>query len=694
MKLRNKIVALVLTVASAFGLAVANKNVTKVEAAGSYTQVTSTDELSAGDVILFANKTNNAVAGALSTTSTKYLTKVDVTIDDTTITVADEAVLEFTVEVNPDNAAQYAFKTDSGYLAWSSGNSAAFNTSAYYWTLSFGTDDVSITSVATTARRLRYNSANPRFACYTSAQAAVQIYKVGAAVELTDAEKVAQAANSLEIASELMYNTMLPTTGRHDSTVTWASNNAAIVVDANGSATVTRGTEDVTVTLTATITLNAETTTKDYTVVVKAVNANEPVVGTEYKLMLTQGTLGTDLYFAGTMSGYYFATTETYNEGANIVLEVAPYDGYYMSMTDSTGTKKYINITVSGSYNNVTIDDTASSAWAYNSTYDTLTTVANGTTFFLGAYGSYSTISASNITFLATSTTNYPTHLVEAGATVAEQIAALETMAQFGVDYTCVKGIQTTATLTFDDAAKRTTSTTEEQVWTENGITLTYTKNNYSNNLAEYANPLRVYKGTKVVISSETTFSQITINTPSSSHAFPEGHTIAGATVSVTSTVTTITLDTPATSFDLGEMPNQVRISSLEVLSGTPDSYTDFTNAKMRFVGIIPADLATEVASAGVTLTMGTTTKNYDATLVGETDADKSFAVVLSEIPAEQYATEITATAYVVLTDGTTVNLQSKTYSIDTIVQYYLDNAANLNLNAVDIAILTAFQNA
>jgi len=56
------------------------------------------------------------------------------------------------------------------------------------------------------------------------------------------------------------------------------------------------------------------------------------------------------------------------------------------------------------------------------------------------------------------------------------------------------------ATITFDDLSKMTSSSTTQQVWEENSIVVTYDKNTYNNNLAEYANPVRFYAGTKVTI--------------------------------------------------------------------------------------------------------------------------------------------------------------------------------------------------
>ena len=78
-----------------------------------------------------------------------------------------------------------------------------------------------------------------------------------------------------------------------------------------------------------------------------------------------------------------------------------------------------------------------------------------------------------------------------------------------------------TATLTFDNESKRTVSTTSQQVWVENGITFTYDKASYTNNLAEYHNPMRCYKGTSVTIAiaEDYKISKIEFDCNSSSYA-------------------------------------------------------------------------------------------------------------------------------------------------------------------------------
>ena len=76
-----------------------------------------------------------------------------------------------------------------------------------------------------------------------------------------------------------------------------------------------------------------------------------------------------------------------------------------------------------------------------------------------------------------------------------------------------------TATLTFDDKAKRTSFSTEKQVWEENGITFTNNKNFSQNNIADYANPIRLYAGSDIVVEVNGVISEIEFDCNTSAYA-------------------------------------------------------------------------------------------------------------------------------------------------------------------------------
>jgi hypothetical protein len=60
---------------------------------------------------------------------------------------------------------------------------------------------------------------------------------------------------------------------------------------------------------------------------------------------------------------------------------------------------------------------------------------------------------------------------------------------------------ETVVTITFDDTSKRTVATTQQQVWEENGITVTNDKAGASSDVnLKYYNPVRFYKNSTVTV--------------------------------------------------------------------------------------------------------------------------------------------------------------------------------------------------
>ena len=138
---------------------------------------------------------------------------------------------------------------------------------------------------------------------------------------------------------------------------------------------------------------------------------SEIQAGVPYKWGIEQENKGVTLYFAGTMSGYYGATTENINDGVDVVLE-ATDGGYYISFTNPSGAKKYINAVVSGTHKNFTIADSPVTVYEYDSEYNTLTMDVEGTKCYMGTWGDYNTFSISTFDKIGTS---FPSHFYTVG---------------------------------------------------------------------------------------------------------------------------------------------------------------------------------------------------------------------------------------------------------------------------------------
>ena len=217
-------------------------------AENTYEKVTATSQLTAGEKYLIVYEgTNSAACGALSTTSTKYGLSIGVTISSSTITINEEAVVAF--ELGGSSGA-WTFKNGSNYLTWSSGNSLNQKNTATSnnekWTIAISDGVTTITNNATsgeTTRYLKYNSSSgqQRFACYTSGQQNISLYKKQASTKTATTVTI----NGTPSTEVYMGDAVTSPTGATvkagettvGTTVTWSSSNtnAATINSSTGA---------------------------------------------------------------------------------------------------------------------------------------------------------------------------------------------------------------------------------------------------------------------------------------------------------------------------------------------------------------------------------------------------------------------------------------------------------------------------
>lgn len=183
-----------------------------------------------------------------------------------------------------------------------------------------------------------------------------------------------------------------------DATLTWTVKAGGATVDGY-KLTCPENTADTAkdVTLTVTADLNGKTASKDITVKVSKVQATE--TGT-FKMSVVQGNLANTpkYYFKGTINSSNFGETSTeISQAADVVVESAP-GGYYLKVG-----AKYLELNAS---HRMTLVDTATSAWVYNTEYSVLTWYVAGDNamYYLGTYSEFTTISASKISYLDSDT--------------------------------------------------------------------------------------------------------------------------------------------------------------------------------------------------------------------------------------------------------------------------------------------------
>ncbi len=149
-----------------------------------------------------------------------------------------------------------------------------------------------------------------------------------------------------------------------------------------------------------------------------------PETGKPYKFGMFQGNLGQSLYITGNTANkdYYLETTEDGAAAIDVYLEAAE-GGYYVYFTKD-GAKTYIDIYQSGDYVNIRLVAEPAAVFVWNTEYKTLTTKVGEDDYYMGTYKEYNTLSASKLSYAATS---FPANLYagkSASATAVETPAA------------------------------------------------------------------------------------------------------------------------------------------------------------------------------------------------------------------------------------------------------------------------------
>ena len=139
---------------------------------GDYEKATS---VSVGDKILLVYETGKYELGGISSTSTKYGL-------GESYSSAPAGVYPLDV-VNGYSSGTVSLKNGSNYLTWTSGNSLNVTTTQSdnsSWTITISNGNATIANKADSTRTIRWNntSGQYRFACYTSGQQAIQVYKL------------------------------------------------------------------------------------------------------------------------------------------------------------------------------------------------------------------------------------------------------------------------------------------------------------------------------------------------------------------------------------------------------------------------------------------------------------------------------------------------------------------------------------
>ncbi len=140
------------------------------------------------------------------------------------------------------------------------------------------------------------------------------------------------------------------------------------------------------------------------------------------------------------------------------------------------------------------------------------------------------------------------------------------------------------AAISFSDKADRTVFNDEQQVWQQNGITVTNDKADSTNKMGDFAKPVRLYKNSKLTIAYPG-MTQIDIYCNSASYATACLASIDTSDANVSAVandkIVTITLSTAVDSFVISAMSAQVRVDSITVQTAAV-SACQHTNTEVK----------------------------------------------------------------------------------------------------------------
>lgn len=170
------------------------------------------------------------------------------------------------------------------------------------------------------------------------------------------------------------------------------------------------------------------------------------------------------------------------------------------------------------------------------------------------------TVSANVVTVTAAAATETQTGALSlaisySGFTVVKNVTLTQKVAVAG---------EVTATITFDNISKRTSKTSTQAVWEEEGITVVNDKSSSTTAIADYVKPARFYQNSKLTIEVDGMISSIVFDCNNASYATAMKNSI-GSAATVASDKVTVILDSPAASYVVAKLSAQVRVDAITV---------------------------------------------------------------------------------------------------------------------------------
>ena len=561
-----------------------------------YTLLTDIAKLNIGDQVVIAAANANLAISATQNSNNRAQAAITKSADKSTISDPGSAVEIFTVEEG-STSGTYAFKAQkkAGYIYAASSSSNYLRTQTSKDANSSWNITIASTGVATikatgsnTRNWLRHNANNGLFACYASGQNDVVLYYLSSNTEEPEPDttpEIIPAQTAIEIAADEHYA---------DVALTLKNITETVYVDWDAEWVDEAYTEDDTLYISV---LSNETTESRKATFTLTAN------GAEATVTLTQLGAGSDeiqtitvaeLLSKSVNANVWYKLTGTIKNLANTT-----YGNF--DLVDETGKIYVYGLTKTQVASN---DKSFSSLGLKENDIVTLIGTRadyNGTAQVGGPAYYVSHISSCTAPSISCKD-NVVTITAEQGATIYYTVdgtnpttASDVYSAPFAITATCsVKAFATaqgksdsivasaiceyvdpnaevvetaTASLSFASTSQRTLQSTTQQIWEQNGITLTNDKGASTSDIGTYYNPARFYKDSKITVEAPGNITKIEFVCDSSSYATALNSSItSGGNVSVSGSTVTVIPSASATSFVIAKLSGgQVRMRSLNV---------------------------------------------------------------------------------------------------------------------------------
>ena len=218
------------------------------------------------------------------------------------------------------------------------------------------------------------------------------------------------------------------------------------------------------------------------------------------------------------------------------------------------------------------------------------------------------------------------------------------------------KGSMAEGTISFSDTANRTVFNTSQQVWVQNGITVTNDKAASSSSVANYYNPARFYASSSLTIKAEGNITKIVFDCNTASYANTLKESI-GSSATVSSDKVTVTLSGNSDTFKVAKLNAQVRVDSITVTCEPAVPSCSHANKIAIGTAIAPTCTTTgltegqKCADCGVILVAQATTAalghSYDTVVIAPDCINGGYTTYTCSVCSDSYVVNTSALGHI-----------------------------------------------